>query len=271
MKKLMISEWVRWVLLALIVITSFGLVPLGIFALIAYVLPTIFVFMHGSRFLGKRNIVLFFVVIFVVTYVSEYLGVHTGKVFGEYYYNTMNNGPLLYGVPPLLMLTYFSMAYSTYMVVRTLLNKFEVIKGWMIVAISVLGGLLMTLADLASDPVNSTINRVYIWVDGGVFFGVPYMNFTGWFIETFIFFIAISLIFAYLTKSPKLSKLPSKKFTFEPIVLFAAPVLPVILHPLWAKDWSSVYEPMSLIALFGLGFVVVLATTVNFTRLSVKR
>ena len=250
-------SWVRWLLLAVIVVTGFVSVKGGLLAILLYFLPTIFVFMHGSRFLGKKNILIFFVVVFAVTFTTEYLGVNTGKLFGDYYYNNFSNGPLVGGVPPLLMLTYFTICYGTYWVMRILLGDFGVIRGMKILWISLLGGLVATLTDLAADPVNSTVNGVYIWTRGGIFFGVPYMNFTGWLIEIAVFFLIVSSIFAYITKSPKLKSLPTKNFQLQPIILFAAPVLPVILRPIWGEQPADIRAAMSLIALFGLGSIIV--------------
>ena len=250
---------IRWLILVLIIITSFFSVKNGGLAIIVYLLPTIFIFMHGSRFLGKKNIAIFFIVVCAVTYIAEYLGVNTGRLFGEYYYNSVGNGPLLGGVPPLLMLTYFSITYGTYWVIRILLGDFGVIKGAKILWLSLLGGLIATLTDLAADPVNSTVNQVYIWTKGGIFFGVPYENFTGWLLEIAIAFIIISLIFGYITKSPKLKSVPSKSFQLQPIILFAAPILPIILRPIWGEQPAEIRAAMSLIALFGLGSLIVVS------------
>lgn len=250
---------IRWLILVLIIITSFLSVKNGGLAIIAYLLPTIFIFMHGSRFLGKKNITIFFVVVCIVTYIAEYLGVNTGRLFGEYYYNSIGNGPLVGGVPPLLMLTYFSITYGTYWVIRILLVDFGVIRGIKILWLSILGGLIATLTDLAADPVNSTVNQVYIWTKGGIFFGVPYENFTGWLLEIAIAFVIISVIFGYITKSPKLKSLPSKNFQLQPIILFAAPVLPIILRPIWGEQPADIRAAMSLIALFGLGSLIVVS------------
>lgn len=246
--------WLRWLILVVITITSFISTISGPLALLSYILPSIFVFMHGSRYLGRKNILLFFIVTYVITFTAEYLGVNGGKIFGEYYYNTINNGPLLGGVPVLLMLTYFTLAYSTYLLLRVILGWIDIIKGWKIIAFSLLGGLVMTLSDLASDPVNSTVNRVYVWTQGGIFFGVPYQNFIGWLGETVLLFLTISLILGYVTNCPRLKK-PSARFLAEPIVLFLAPVLPIIFRPLWMQQSADIYQPMSLIALFGLGTI----------------
>ncbi len=249
----------RWVILVTLLIT--GLLPTitGPLALIIYLLPAIFVFMHGSRYLGRKNILIFFVVTYIVTFTAEYLGVNTGHIFGSYYYNTVGNGPLLGGVPVLLMLTYFSLAYGSYLVVRIILGWLKVIRGLAIVIISLLGGMLMTLSDLANDPINSTINQVYTWTQGGIFFGVPYQNFIGWLGETALLFLIISVILGYVAKAPNLKSPPSRRFLFEPIILFVAPILPVIISPIWSSKPAYIIQPMSLIALFGLGTVALLA------------
>ena len=250
----------RWFILALIVLTSLISFGGGLLPLLIYFLPAIFIFMHGSKYLGRKNIILFFIVIFIVSYTTEYLGVSTGKIFGDYYYNLLNNGPLVGGVPPLLMLTYFAITYSTYWVVRILLGDFKIIKGPKIVWFALLGGLIATLTDLAADPVNSTVNKVYIWTNGGIFFGVPYLNFIGWLAEITLFFIIISVIFAYITKAPKSEKAPSKSFQLQPIVLFSAPIIPIILRPIWGEQPADIRAAMSLIALFGLGSIILLTT-----------
>lgn len=247
--------WLRWSILVLILITTFTGVISGPLALVVYILPTIFIFMHGARYLGRKNILLFFILTYIITFAAEYLGVHTGQIFGTYYYNAVSNGPLLGGVPVLLMLTYFTLAYSTYVLLRVIFGWISVITGWKVLAISLLGGMVMTLSDLASDPVNSTVNQLYIWTQGGVFFGVPYQNFIGWLGETFILFLVISLVLGYVTKAPQQKKQPSARFLLEPIVLFIIPVLPVILRPLWMHQYVNIYQPMSLIALFGLGTI----------------
>jgi putative membrane protein len=143
---------------------------------------------------------------------------------------------------------------------RILLGDFGIIKGQKIIWLSLLGGLVATLTDLAADPVNSTVNQVYIWTKGGIFFGVPYLNFTGWLIEIAVFFLVVSTIFAYVTKTPKLKTAPSKNFQLQPIVLFAAPALPVILRPIWGEQPADIRAAMSLIALFGLGSLIVAST-----------
>lgn len=251
-------KFVRWSLLIVILITGFVNVNLGVLALLVYILPSIFVFLHGSKYLGWKNILIFFVLICAVTYTAEYLGVHTGKIFGDYYYNAIGNGPLIGGVPPLLMLTYFSLAYGCYMVARILLGSLGKVTGWSLIGLSSVGAMLMSLNDLASDPTSSTINHVYTWVLGGAYFGVPYLNFVGWFGESLVFFVALSVVYAYITKVPKQDTF-NKWFLLEALVLFAAPVLPIIFRPLWQPQPEDIRQSLSLVALFGLGTIILVA------------
>jgi len=256
----------RWVLLVIVLMSEFVAINNGLISLAIYVLPTLFIFLHGSRFMGRKNILIFFITIFVVSYTAEYLGVSTGKIFGDYYYNAFNNGPLVAGVPPLLMLTYFAITYATYWVMRIILSDFGIIKGYKIFWFSLLGGLIATLTDLAADPVNSTVNKVYIWSRGGIFFGVPYLNFLGWLAEISIFFIILSCLFGYITKVPKTKFRPSISYQLQAVALFALPVIPIILRPLWGAQPQDIRSAMSLIALFGLGSIIVIATLKIFWK-----
>lgn len=248
---------VRWLLLATILVTNFIVPTGGFWALAAYLLPTIFVFMHGARYLGKRNIIAFFIIVCSLSFITEYLGVHTGIIFGQYYYNAINNGPLIAGVPPLVTLTYFSIAYGAFIVGRILLGQYGLIRGWLIAGYSMLGALLMSVTDLTNDPTASTINRVYIWTQNGAFFGVPYQNFIGWLAETFVIFIVVSIIFGYISKAPKPKFNLTRSFLLEVVIFYAIPSLVIILRPLSQPQPADIRQSLSLIALFAIGIPVI--------------
>jgi uncharacterized membrane protein len=60
---------------------------------------------------------------------------------------------------------------------------------------------LMVLWDLVMDPSFSTIGKVWIWHEGGVFFGVPLLNFAGWFLTTWIMFQLFALALRRMPES----------------------------------------------------------------------
>jgi hypothetical protein len=53
-----------------------------------------------------------------------------------------------------------------------------------------------------------------------------------------------------------LKKQPSKEFQLQPVILFSAPILPIILRPIWGEQPDDIRAAMSLIALFGLGSLI---------------
>jgi ATP-dependent Lon protease len=65
-----------------------------------------------------------FATIILVSFAAEYIGVHTGKLFGLYYYNPSStvNGFLWGGVPPLVTFSYISMGYVCYVIARIIFN-----------------------------------------------------------------------------------------------------------------------------------------------------
>ena len=64
-------------------------------------------------------------------------------------------------------------------------------------SLSPTAALVMTMYDVATDPVVSTVNSLWIWHDGGEYFGVPISNFAGWvfvvyiFLQIFVLFISV--------------------------------------------------------------------------------
>jgi len=46
----------------------------------------------------------------------------------------------------------------------------------------------MVAWDLGMDPTSSTIRHLWIWEQGGGYFGVPLTNYLGWFFTVYVFF-----------------------------------------------------------------------------------
>ncbi len=47
--------------------------------------------------------------------------------------------------------------------------------------------------DLSMEAIWSTLDRAWIWRDGGSFYGVPVSNFLGWFFTAYLFYQAFAL------------------------------------------------------------------------------
>jgi len=132
--------------------------------------PAVFALVHGGIRYGMRGMMVFSAVCLGVGGVSESLSLRTGFPFGHYFFTGLM-GPKVLDLPILLVLAYLGIGYCSW----------------------VLGRLIMLAWDLSMDAIWATLDRAWIWRDGGSFFGVPWSNFAGWYLTAFVFYLAFAL------------------------------------------------------------------------------
>ena len=155
--------------------------------------PAVFALIHGSRFYGSRGIVTFVAICLVVGNVFENLGVLTGVPFGRYYFTDVM-GPKLLHVPILLGLAYVGMGYLSWTLGRLILgDPRSPITGSRLVALPLVSALIMVAWDLSMDPIWSTVEHGWIWLNGGAYFGVPLSNFFGWYLTIYVIYQLFAL------------------------------------------------------------------------------
>ena len=133
---------------------------------------------------GRRG-ALVAALVFLLAWGVEHLGVTTGFPFGRYRY-TDQLQPQLFGAVPLAIPCAWLMVAVGAFHFRFLILDFRLtdatsiktlkskIKNWVTVAIMVL------LLDMQIEPVATVINRYWVWLDGGAYYGVPATNFAAW-------------------------------------------------------------------------------------------
>jgi uncharacterized membrane protein len=177
-------------------------------------------------------------------------------VFGDYYYPDGPLGPLVLGVPPLIQLQYFAMGYASLMVARSITGTLgAAARGCMLTAGAIIGAFGMTMLDLASDPRQSTQLGMWIWRDGGAYFGVPVQNFVGWFLETFIFFMLVQWMLTRFTAIDRIIATRPASFDLMGVLLFASfPFAIVVRGVLGALSGSAteIERAMVAVALFAV-------------------
>ncbi|HSI77550.1 MAG TPA: carotenoid biosynthesis protein, partial [Lunatimonas sp.] len=114
---------------------------------------------------------------FLTGMVSEIIGVHTGLIFGDYYYGTVL-GTTIWGVPLIIGLNWFLLVYLT----GELLHL-KIQNHWIAAAS---GALLMVGIDFIIEPVAISLD-FWTWTSEAI----PLENYLGW------FFIAFFLQIAY--------------------------------------------------------------------------
>lgn len=85
-------------------------------------------------------------------------------------------------------------AYLVWTIVRVILGATHSnLPGHLTFSVPLLATFMMVAWDLSFDPIFSTINYAWVWRDGGGYFGVPFSNFLGWLLTTFLQLFALYL------------------------------------------------------------------------------
>jgi uncharacterized membrane protein len=156
-------------------------------AMTLHLLPLlVFALIHGAMLYGLRGILIFFVLYLVLGNIFENVGVVTGFPLGRYYY-TDALGPKVFHVPILVGLSYIGMGYLSWILGGVILgNVRSPLFGWRIITLPLLAAFIMIAWDVANDPVWVHLDRLWVWLDGGAYFGVPLTNFPGLFLMYYL-------------------------------------------------------------------------------------
>lgn len=110
-------------------------------------------------------------------FASEIIGVHTGIPFGRYHY-TETLGWMIVDVPVVMIAAWF-----------VLLSYAWTLAGMFIAKVSharFLAAVFMVIVDLVIDPVAIGPMRLWEWQEHGGYYGIPFQNFIGWFIVSYL-------------------------------------------------------------------------------------
>jgi putative membrane protein len=153
----------------------------------------LFSLLHAIFMLGWRRAAAFFAVSTVLSLTSELAGVRTGLIFGRYVYTDALGQKILGDVPWVIPLAWFMMIYPAYVIASLALDGQPIAKGGRLGRLcffALVGGMIMTAWDLTLDPYMVGIrDAAWIWKDAGPYFGVPFHNYAGWVLTTFLVFL----------------------------------------------------------------------------------
>ena len=104
-----------------------------------------------------------------------------------------SDGAMVLHVPILLVLAYLGIGYCSWVLsLLTLGYRSVPLNLGRLIALPALASFIMVLWDLSMEAIWSTIDRAWVWRDGGFFFGVPLSNFCGWYFTAFLFYLAFA-------------------------------------------------------------------------------
>ena len=155
--------------------------------------PAVVAWTHGRILYGRKGILVFTIACIAVAGSFESLSLRTGFPFGHYFFTGIM-GPKISGLPVLLVLAYLGIGYSSWILALVILGlRDKPLSGTRVVAAPALAAFIMLAWDIAMDPQWAAIDRAWVWLDGGPFFGVPVSNFFGWYLTSFCFYQIFAL------------------------------------------------------------------------------
>jgi putative membrane protein len=224
-----------------------GRIPTLLIVVLHVVPLALFALAHGSVWYGPRGVSVFAGFCLGFGTLAETVSLRTGFPFGRYYFTDVM-GPKIFQLPVLLALAYLGIGYVAWILALLILGYVDKpIRGARVFAMPLLASVIMVAWDLAMDPTWSTLDRAWIWQDGGGYFGVPVSNFMGWFLTAYLYYQAFAL-YCYAKSTPKP---PARDpFWLPSILVYAAcalgnplilwlPMAPPVVSDAAGKQWQT--------------------------------
>lgn len=134
---------------------------------------------HAAGALGWRRAILLLVVGSTISLASELLGTSTGLPFGDYSYTGLLGYRIAGLVPFPIPLSWFLMIYASLAICgRILTVGDDSASRW---RWALMGGAVLTAWDVSMDPAMSAATSHWIWHQPGFFYGMPLINWIGWY------------------------------------------------------------------------------------------
>lgn len=221
--------------------------PTLLIVLLHVVPPAAFALAHGSVLYGAKGISVFAILCLGFGTLAESVSLRTGFPFGHYYFTDVM-GPKIFQLPILLAFAYLGIGYVAWILAVLILGYVgKPIRGKRVLALPLLASLIMLAWDLSMDADWSTLDRAWIWQDGGAYFGVPLSNFLGWFLTAYLYYQAFAL---YCRANPIPAAPSTPRFWLPAILFYAAcalgnllilklPMAPPVVTDAAGKRWLT--------------------------------
>ncbi|MCD6321598.1 MAG: carotenoid biosynthesis protein [Clostridiales bacterium] len=209
------------------------------FRVIASVGLAVFVIFHGTYRYRWESMIVFITLAFIISWGMETLSIKTGVPFGNYHYTNLLGAKA--GVVPWgIMFAYFFTGYISWTMSTIFFREYGTgISKKRIILIPLLASLIMIIWNISFEPIMSTIEGNWVWVNGGRFFGVPLTNFFGWYITSYLIF-QIFALFNYKTKGNELFT-PKKSYWVLVPMVFIVQGLEYLINPFVKTENLEIY------------------------------
>ena len=121
-------------------------------------------------------------IIFIGSFLFEWFGESYGVPYGSYEYTEEMGYSLFNAIPLVIPIAWFTMTIPSYRIAGIPKNS------GLLSRILIASGLVVAW-DLLLDPAMSIIHNYWHWENEGIYYGVPLLNFFGWFLTAFVLLI----------------------------------------------------------------------------------
>jgi uncharacterized membrane protein len=222
--------------------------------------------LHSLRHLGVKHALLYFGVIVLIELILEQVNIWTnGGVFGYLTYPDHYFGPKIGDVPIAVPLAMCAINWPTYVLVNLILFKRVVVTSKQMGFIAALAhcailATMHTAWSYCAEPMalaNEILIRPTIGDNSGVtHWGVPLVEFRGWWLMTFVQFAVFSFILARLFEMPE-EKPVNKWLESAPLVLYGGTAVLLLSNPV--NNDLAIGTVFTMITYVTLAFFVLFA------------
>jgi len=105
----------------------------------------------------------------------------------------------------------------------------------------------MVAWDLSMDPTSSTIQHIWIWEQGGGYFGVPLTNFLGWFFTVYVVFQLFALFLRFRKAAHEETRPMPKSYYAQAIIVYGVLGLTFVLSYLVSSGNTLVTDAVGVV------------------------
>jgi len=179
----------------------------------------VFALIHGAIRYRWSGVLSFLAICLVVSNIFENTSILTGFPFGHYHYT---GSPKLFLVPLFIGPSYFATAYLAWMLAIVVVGDIRREGSWFTtIVVPLIASAFMVMWDLTFDPTASTVQHLWIWEQGGGYFGVPITNYLGWFFTVYVFLQLFALFLRFRKAAHKGAPPLPRSFYAQAIVMYA--------------------------------------------------
>src|SRR3989441_899442 len=223
-------------------------IPVAILLPSLVFLPFAFALIHGAKRYTWGGILTFLVICLVISNLLENTSILTGFPFGHYYYTDLL-GPKLFLVPLVIGPAYFGTGYLAWVLSTVLIGDVRPkASAFTTFAVPFMASFMMVAWDLGMDPTSSTIRHLWIWEQGGGYFGVPLTNYLGWFFTVYVFFQVFAL-YLRLRKASRDGEEPTlpRSYYAQAIVMYAVIGLVIVVNYLVGSTNRAITDAVGIV------------------------